>query len=500
VWAAALLLAAGGVLLVAVATRDRPGVTVDSGAYLGAAVGLRDGHGPTSPVMHYDEPYPDHIEVGARRLVTHFPPLYPAAIATVSRLTGLEPLTAARWLGALVMAVTLASITLLVATRTGSLGFGLLAGALALAPDLLRDDSMVWSEGLFGLVLLAGVVLTDRLLRAPSRAVRWALVAVAAAAPLVRFVGVAVPLGVALAVLAFGGGSVWRRGRSAAGLAGVSLVPIAVWVGVSAGVGRGGSLLQWHPPPTRKWFDGLTALGTWTGVTVGPWRWALGVVVLVVLLAVAVVVAVRATDRLVAITLVFAGVLLAVVVLARCTIDALVPFGVRMLSPVHLLAALVVPLAIARVAVPWRHLATAGALLVAAVGVVHSVRDARDFPHENTSYTGERWDRSATMARVRRIPSGNLIVTNAPDAVWLATGRIPLRLPLPNDLFGGGPNRQLAEQTAVLRDALHGRRAIVVFFDRPTQGRHRSLDPRLIANLDLHRTYTYDDGATYRID
>ena len=64
-------------LLVTVATRDRPGVTVDSGAYLAAAEGIHDGHGPTSPVMHYDEPYPDHIHIGARRLVIALPAAVP---------------------------------------------------------------------------------------------------------------------------------------------------------------------------------------------------------------------------------------------------------------------------------------------------------------------------------------------------------------------------------------------------------------------------------------
>src|SRR4051812_38866053 len=450
--------------------------------------------------MHYDEPYPDHIRIGARRPVSHFPPGYPATIATVSRVTGLDPLAAARWLGALIMAVAGASTTLIVASRTGSLGLGVIGGALALAPDLLRNDSMVWSEGLFGLLLLAAVVLTERLLRAPSRAVRWGLVAVAAAAPLVRFVGVAVPLGVALLVVAFGAGPLRRRLRSGALLAGAALVPLGVWVVVSAGVGRGDSLLRWHPPPARKWFDGLTALGTWTGLSEGPQRWALGVLVLVVLLVVGLVVVrhVRPPD-LVAVTLVFAVVLLAVVVLARCTIDALVPFGVRMLSPIHLLVALVVPLAIARLAVPWRHIAAAGAVAVAAIGIVHSARDAHAFPHDNSSYTGRRWARSPTMRHVHRLPSRTLVVTNAPDAVWLSTGRIPLRLPLPDDLFGGGPNRHLDQQAAVLRHALRSHQAIAVFFDRPTQGRHRTLDRKLVADLGLRPDHTYDDGSTYRV-
>ena len=298
----------------------------------------------------------------------------------------------------------------------------------------------------------------------------------------------------------FGTGARWRRLRSGAVLAGVSLLPLAAWVVVSAGVGRGDSLLQWHPPPARKWFDGLTALGTWTGLSAGPWRWAFGVLVVVLGLGLgAAAVRHARPPGLITVTMLFAGVLVGVIVLARCTIDALVPFGIRMLSPVHLLAALVVPLAIARLTVPWRHLATAGAVAVAAVGVLRAQHDPRAFPQENTSYTGRRWARSATMDHVRGIPSGTLVVTNAPDAVWLSTGRIPLRLPLPVDLFGGGRNRHLDQQAAVLRDALRGRDAVVVFFDRPTQGRHRTLDPKLVTDLDLRRDHTYQDGSTYHL-
>ena len=94
-------------------------MTVDSGSYVTLADGIRSGDGPTSPVMHYGEPYPDRVEIGRRRLVTHFPPLYPAVIAVFAMATGLDTIDAARWLGASLLAITIAWVTVLVGRRTG---------------------------------------------------------------------------------------------------------------------------------------------------------------------------------------------------------------------------------------------------------------------------------------------------------------------------------------------------------------------------------------------
>jgi hypothetical protein len=509
------VLASAGFVLIIASTQGDPGVTVDSGSYLAVADGIRTGHGPTSPVMHYGEPYPAHIDIGERTVVTHFPPLYPAVIAAFGGVTGLDSLQAARWLGALTMAITVAWVTILVGRRTQSIGLALLGGGMAMATDLVRVNSMVWSEGIFGLAVIATIVQAERYLRCPTAARRWSLIALAATGPLIRFMGLALPVGVALIVVVLGAGSLRRRCRDAVLVAGLALVPIGAWTAV-AGIGRGSGSLRWHPPPAEAVLAGFRAIGQWAGLGDGGAQVA-GVLVIAAAAGVGLTWS-RQVHRsstgadpagrfatpddmrtLGAAGLLIAGTMVVLLVLARLLVDALIPFGSRMLAPLHLVAAIVVPLAVSRLPRPSRHLAVALGLTVVVAGLVGAGRDAARFSESNSSYTGRRWERSPTMAAVRSFPRGTVVATNAPDAVWLHTGRAPLMLPLRTDLYGGGPNRQLPEQAEVLAEALRGEQAIVVFFDRPTQGGQRSLDPRLTSALGLEVDDRYEDGTTYRV-
>ena len=197
--------------------------------------------------------------------------------------------------------------------------------------------------------------------------------------------------------------------------------------------------------------------------------------------------------------LLIAWTMVVLLVLARLLVDALIPFGARMLAPLHVLAAIVVPLALSRLHRPWRHLALALSLAVVVGGLVEAGTDAARFSKFNSSYTGRRWEHSPAMAAIRAFPASTVVATNAPDAVWLHTGRAPLMLPLRTDLYGGGPNLRLHEQAAVLAAALRDRDAIVVFFDRPTQGGRRSLDQRLASALDLVLLDRYEDASSYRV-
>ncbi|MDQ6696378.1 MAG: hypothetical protein M3Z46_02835, partial [Actinomycetota bacterium] len=90
----AVLMAVVGFVAVGVATRDKPGTTVDSVEYLAVAQGLRGGHGFTSPYLSFGEPFPDVVHPAARIPLGHFPPLYPLVLAGLSASTRSQSLTA----------------------------------------------------------------------------------------------------------------------------------------------------------------------------------------------------------------------------------------------------------------------------------------------------------------------------------------------------------------------------------------------------------------------
>src|SRR5436305_14933204 len=85
-----LLLLLGSFALVAAVgmfvTRGHPGLTVDSGEYVGVARNLAHGHGLTMNYVNADESFPQPGPPGQHVPLTPFPPMYPALIAGTAML------------------------------------------------------------------------------------------------------------------------------------------------------------------------------------------------------------------------------------------------------------------------------------------------------------------------------------------------------------------------------------------------------------------------------
>jgi 4-amino-4-deoxy-L-arabinose transferase-like glycosyltransferase len=129
------ILAAG---LVMVATWQGAGVTADSIVYYNAAEFLLEGKGISRLAA----------EVGYKP-VTHFPPLYPTALAGL-KLLGLDIETAARILNALLICgLVWLTAYLLHRQEQGPWAAGLGAALMALSPILLDVYSWAMSEPLF---------------------------------------------------------------------------------------------------------------------------------------------------------------------------------------------------------------------------------------------------------------------------------------------------------------------------------------------------------------
>ncbi len=518
----AILVALVGFVGVAVATRDRPGATVDSAEYLAVAQGLRGGHGFTSPYLSFGEPFPDVVHPAARVPLDHFPPLYPLVLAGLSAASRSQPMTTTRWLGAAALAAVAAMITYLVGSRGRSRVAAAVAGGLTLAPDVLVAHSMVWTEGLFGLSVVATILLLDRHLTRPCRASAAALVAAAAAAPLIRYAGIAVPVAVGLS-LVIGGQGRLKRWRDAAVLGGGSLVPLILWLTLSGhGLGRGSGGLIWHRPDAPQIKEGFAVVAGWFSIS-GSRAWQVGAL-LVLLVAVAGLVAMAcgilrrrgvavpgapgapsssdvadARRRLVSIVAVLSVTYLLAVIASRLFVDAAIPFDARLLMPLHLMVAIGLPLvALSIDATSVRRAALVLLGLVALLSVRHGVHAVSAFPRADAGYLDARWRRSAGIEAIRELPPKTLVVTNAPDPVWLQTRRAPLFIPLRTDLYADRPNPQYRHELRALAAALHGRAAVIVFFRRPTRGTKRYLDRRVLAVLDFGFDRRLADAVIYR--
>jgi hypothetical protein len=164
--------------LLLLTSRGGPGVSSESVGYLDVARALASGAGYVA-------------EIGAVRLpMTHYPPLYPLALAAVGAFT--KDLVS----GALYLNIAIRAILLIIVwfglTRTARLGpmpAGIALGFLAVSPDLTDAHAMVWSEPLFYVISVAALFLLASHLGSRRRLPLATASLLLAAAVLTRYAG-----------------------------------------------------------------------------------------------------------------------------------------------------------------------------------------------------------------------------------------------------------------------------------------------------------------------
>jgi hypothetical protein len=396
----------GAALLVGAAMAPYgPGMTPDSVHYLSAAENLRRGLGYATSVVPWNGPFP--------RPIALWPPLYPAVLAVVTAAIGA---TAGPWgLNALLMGVS----TWRIARAAPLLG----ALAFAIAPAVISVHGYAWSEPLFLLLAILALEGQERLLAEPAPKRLAFAVLFTALACLTRYVGVALVISGALALVLAG------RRLLALIYAALAVAPLGLWLlrnrlvtgtlmGDRTGSGRG------LPELIR---EAAGTLGGWL-VPVG----SLATVALLVLLAVGVVLALRSDFEPRDLPWIAFGAVYPVLLLALARTVAFDPLSSRLLVP------LVVPLVVlAARHLDWhrRGLATAVALLLVASPALVTARDLASTVRvtRGRGYRAARW-RETEAVRMAALHQGpfaasagdGLLYSDAPDVLWLYSGR-PVR-------------------------------------------------------------------------
>ena len=507
---AAGLLVIGGALsaVVLVATAPAPVVGVDGAEYLAVADNVAGGDGLTMPYVSYDEPFPEHLARVNEVPLTQFPPLYPVSIAAVMRATGAGAITASRWVGATLVLVTFVLAGALLAAAAPR-GTWLALAALVLAPPLFGVSIAALTE-MLALATASGAALAlVRYLVEPSRGRLVALAAAAALPPMVRYAGVAVPLAAGVCVLTRSQRPLRRRVLAALAVTGGAVAPLLVWLARNVAVlGRPSERpVAWHPPNASDAHRLLLTLGGWVTAS-EPLQAAAGVLVMAGAVAVGMRFALRRRGRAdgpaatVGNVCVWFAVASAFVVLAAKTfVDANIRLDQRQFVQAQFFAVLAV---IVTIGTRPRRRATAvaavggGAVLV--VAAMTTLGDVRSLNATDTgSYTSRSWRQSPTLKYVRSLPRDTLILTNAPDPVWLHTRRRPILLPLPFNPYVRAPNgRYAAEMADVARVASLGP-SVVVFFDRPTSVFVRRIRPEVVGELQLTELRSLPDSTVYGV-
>lgn len=495
------MLGLSAALLSLIASSPYPGVSVDSGEYLAVADGLRQGHGLTMPYAGYDEAF-RVLEPGERVPMTQFPPLYPSVLAA----TGLSLLDAVRALAALVFAAFVCLGAYLVWRETTSLPATTLAGALLVGPDLLAVHAMAWSEQLM-LVPLLGALLYA--VRYAERRSRWDLIgmgACASAASMARFAGVSAIFACTVVVFSKSAGPRGPRLLRAGALAGVSLVPTIAWFvhnSIATGV-PSEKQAAWHPPSLQVFGQAAQSIGGW----VVPWRpvtMAAGVAMIVV----GALAAVRGRRRLaelrngkpISSCIVFGLSYAAFLLVARTVLDQNIPFDTRLLAPLLALTAIGACCVTFPSGRPFLRGGAAVLSLLALASVARSTILAVRFSDTTiAAYTSADWRSSELLAYATSLPRSALLITNAPDPLWLWDRRSPQILPPRSSLYSGEPNANYSLQLRAVLAATRCRRAVVIFFSQPTRKPPRDIDPVIVHDLKLEEPREYADGAAFEVD
>jgi hypothetical protein len=437
---------------VAIVTADNVESGADSAVYLGTANEIRSWHGPTVPSTYWADVYEPHTALGFRGHVpsSHFPPGYPLTLAVVSAATG-GTRSAARVVDIACIFVNVVLIGVLTARMTAYRSAFVAALPVVLTvfvPDqtLLEDAGWlrthigILSEPLF-MVFATGALLAACTAVGPaSRAGRATVVAgaLASAAMFTRYVGVAAvfTVAVAIALLALHDRIGARAVRAV--IVGIcALLPTYLFLFWTAARGtRTSRLFAYHP-------IGKGALIEHLGRFFFPLGWpsALRTAGLTII-AVGVVASLKwSTPRVrefwrddnrgraqQIIVLLFIALYIVVVYFTRTFLDVNTPFDARLLAPIRALSyAAVVAVAYRWLAPYARAWVTAALLGILIAGLVYADWETErywlDFGVEVKHVA------STTEQALAALPPDAIIVTNAPEIVYLATGRRSLILP-----------------------------------------------------------------------
>lgn len=415
-----------GVLEIGEAPRT-PGIHGDAIQYLSAAESFAE-HGTfTIPIASWREPL-------SPSTLSHFPPGFPSLVSAPISL-GAEPVTAASWVMAVSAGLGLAFAFLLGAQVAGSWGGAAAALLLLSTPALVRLHAAVWSEpshlavtlallyamvrgptraGLHGLFAAAGLAIRYVGVAGTAAAVVWAVLHARTAGERIRRMGLALTPSLLLGVWWYrytsaGAGTVrrpgWYSGRLGRDLA--SLDDLAVdWL-VPSTAGGGG----WTVAAFLLGAGAVVHLarreGAWSGDE------ARGVARSALLYS-----------------LCYCAVLLA----SRVLLDPGIPFDVRLLAPVLVLATIVLGASAVAVARLRRGVVAgsiAAVLVTWAVFAWAEIRTGVRVAGENGLYYTHRiWSDGRLGRWVREIPDDvEAIYSNEPELVHFLTGRAVAGLP-----------------------------------------------------------------------
>ncbi|HEV7858800.1 MAG TPA: glycosyltransferase family 39 protein [Pyrinomonadaceae bacterium] len=493
------------------------GVSPDSTVYIGAARNLLHGHGLTALSGRSTELDP----------LTHYPPLYPLLLALCGA-TGSDPLHAARWLNAFILGINilLAGVAVGGYTRWSVRATALASLLVLAAPDMLQIHSMAWTEPLFILFSLAGLLLLAAYLEREQRSLLMASAVAVALGFLTRYVGVVLLATGVCGVLFLSGKNYRRRVIDAALFVLVACLPMGLWMMRNRYAARGATDREFvfHPVSSHQLGSALSTISTW--LLLGKVRTSARATVFLMEIACLIVLCIllrrkksarlanetrmketlARLSKLPTLICIFIIFYAGFFIITASFIDFDTVFDERALAPVHVFG-IVVLICVAhrllRSSEAGRLLCLLSVILCLAFAGSYVARGAnwvRQKRGDGQGYTSRAWAKSATIERIRGLPAGTPIFTNGYDAVYFLTGRAAMFLPEKTVHGTGRVNALYTSELAHMREQLLDQNGVLIYFDGFPERAYLPSEDELRRDLKLRLVSRETDGTIYQAE
>jgi 4-amino-4-deoxy-L-arabinose transferase-like glycosyltransferase len=433
------LAAVAGILIMYRATSTYGiGVTADSTLYLDVARNLLSGRGFT--------------QSGGNPL-THYPPLYPAALA-LAGIFGSDVVVGAKWLHLLLYVASVLLVGVFVYRGThGSLMAATLGLLFMLTSNsVLNHHVMVFSEALFVFFTLTGLLLLNEYLYRERLSILVAAFVVIGFAGLTRYVGfILIPIA-SLAVLILYKFNDFKKLIKITIISIICGAPIMLWiirnrVMYSTSVNRS---ITYHTIHLKQMEDAVETISIWFFLPINlhlVWK----LFILLTIASIALIILIKMIkrfgihsylNRVPLICSIFLCLYSGGLIFSVFFVEAHLPFNHRILLPFHVMLGVGLitlgrnafhlsesPKWVAVLAVTL-----CAALLIARGQMV--TRALNQFSENGAGFTGKEWRSSKAMEFVKALPADAPIYSNGGDAVGFLTGRQTMPLPGRRDSAG----------------------------------------------------------------
>ena len=508
-----VLLSLTGVLALAFATRWGVGISPDSATYIGVARSLLEGKGLSIPFGSAEA-----------RPMTHYPPLYPLLLSAIGTL-GPDPQIGARWLNVLLFGANILLAGMIINRYASTSIWISLFGSFVIlsSVDMLAIHIWAWTEPLFIFFGFSGLYLLARYLEKPKRFLLLASSVAIALAFLTRYPGMAFVATGTIGLFFLNRETSRDRIRDICIFLAICLLPTALWMTRNMYVAE--SLTNrnpaFHPITSNKISAGLYTVSTWifptklAGVPAGIILVAVisGVVILHKILELREETSEEANTlkkespaSIPLLTGLFVFFYMALLAISISFFDAHTALNSRIMSPVFFaLVILLLCLAYRLVQLSQRKrtIRIICVILSVMLAAFYLYRGSGWVWHTSSrglGFSNKKWQHSEAVRHVKELPEGILIFSNAPDAIYVLTGRSTLRIPSKVDPGDRRINQDFSYELAEMKRRLEQANGVVVYLGTARWRWYLPVENELVEALSLRPMRKSDGGTIYQVD